>query len=135
MMAKDNRTVATSMTCSKSRTVEPSPPSGSFGNPVELFAAYGIANVAGVLPVTTAGLGVVDSVAPLLLVSFGVISSVATLGVVGGRLVYSGCRSRSAPPRTSPSRCRAALAWMPWRARPYPRSPPTAALIIVRYLP
>jgi uncharacterized protein (TIRG00374 family) len=60
---------------------------GRFVNPVELFAAYGIANVAGVLPVTPAGLGVIDSVAPLLLVSFGVTRSVATLGVLGWRLV------------------------------------------------
>jgi uncharacterized protein (TIRG00374 family) len=60
---------------------------GRFVNPVELFAAYGIANVAGVLPITPAGLGVVDSVAPLLLVSFGVTRGVATLGVLGWRLV------------------------------------------------
>jgi uncharacterized protein (TIRG00374 family) len=60
---------------------------GRFVNPVELFAAYGIANVAGALPVTPAGLGVVDSLAPLLLVSFGVTRSVATLGVLGWRLV------------------------------------------------
>jgi uncharacterized protein (TIRG00374 family) len=63
---------------------------GAFGrlvNPVELFAAYGIANVAGALPVTPGGLGVVDSVTPLLLVSFGVTRSVATLGVLGWRLV------------------------------------------------
>jgi uncharacterized protein (TIRG00374 family) len=60
---------------------------GRLANPAELFAAYGIANVAGVLPVTPAGLGVVDSVAPLLLVSFGITRSVATLGVLGWRLV------------------------------------------------
>jgi uncharacterized protein (TIRG00374 family) len=60
---------------------------GRLVNPVELFAAYGIANVVGVLPVTPAGLGVVDSVAPLLLVSFGITRSVATLGVLGWRLV------------------------------------------------
>jgi hypothetical protein len=60
---------------------------GSFVNPAELFAAYGIANVLGVLPVTPAGLGVIDSVAPLLLVSFGVTRSVATLGVLAWRLV------------------------------------------------
>jgi uncharacterized protein (TIRG00374 family) len=60
---------------------------GRFVNPAELFAAYGIANVAGVLPLTPAGLGVIDSVAPLLLVSFGVTRSVATLGVLGWRLV------------------------------------------------
>ena len=60
---------------------------GRFLNPVELFAAYGIANVAGALPVTPAGLGVVDSLTPLLLVSFGVTRNVATLGVLGWRLV------------------------------------------------
>lgn len=60
---------------------------GRFVNPVELFAAYGIANVAGALPVTPAGLGVVDSLTPLLLVSFGVTRNVATLGVLGWRLV------------------------------------------------
>jgi uncharacterized protein (TIRG00374 family) len=60
---------------------------GSRTNPVELFAAYGIANVAGALPLTPGGLGVVDSVAPLLLVGFGVTRSVATLGVLGWRMV------------------------------------------------
>ncbi len=60
---------------------------GRIANPVELFAAYGIANVAGALPVTPAGLGVVDSITPLLLVSFGVTRNVATLGVLAWRLV------------------------------------------------
>ncbi|MBV9205859.1 MAG: flippase-like domain-containing protein [Actinobacteria bacterium] len=60
---------------------------GRFLNPVELFAAYGIANVAGVLPFTPAGLGVIDSLLPLLLVSFGITRSVATLGVLAWRLV------------------------------------------------
>jgi uncharacterized protein (TIRG00374 family) len=60
---------------------------GHLVNPVELFAAYGIANVAGALPVTPGGLGVVDSIAPLLLVGFGATRSVATLGVLGWRVV------------------------------------------------
>jgi uncharacterized protein (TIRG00374 family) len=60
---------------------------GSHVDPFELFAAYGIANVAGALPITPGGLGVVDSIAPLLLVSFGVTRGVATLGVLGWRLV------------------------------------------------
>lgn len=60
---------------------------GRMVDPFELFAAYGIANVAGALPITPGGLGVVDSVAPLLLVSFGVTRNVATLGVLGWRLV------------------------------------------------
>jgi hypothetical protein len=60
---------------------------GHLTNPVELFAAYGIANVAGALPITPGGLGVVDSIAPLLLVGFGVTRGVATLGVLGWRVV------------------------------------------------
>jgi uncharacterized protein (TIRG00374 family) len=60
---------------------------GHRANPVELFAAYGIANVAGALPITPGGLGVVDSITPLLLVGFGVTRSVATLGVLGWRMV------------------------------------------------
>ena len=60
---------------------------GAFANPAELFAAYGIANVLGVIPITPAGLGVVDSIAPILLVSFGLTRSVATLGVLAWRLV------------------------------------------------
>jgi uncharacterized protein (TIRG00374 family) len=60
---------------------------GHLANPVELFAAYGIANVAGALPLTPGGLGVVDSITPLLLIGFGVTRSVATLGVLGWRVV------------------------------------------------
>jgi uncharacterized protein (TIRG00374 family) len=60
---------------------------GRLLNPVELFAAYGIANIVGALPVTPAGLGVIDSLTPLLLVSFGITRSVATLGVLTWRLV------------------------------------------------
>jgi uncharacterized protein (TIRG00374 family) len=60
---------------------------GHLVDPIELFAAYGVANMAGAIPLTPGGLGVVDSVTPLLLVSFGVTRSVATLGVLGWRLV------------------------------------------------
>ena len=60
---------------------------GRFANPVGLFAAYGIANVLGALPVSPAGLGVIDSVTPVLLVGFGLTRSVATLGVLAWRLV------------------------------------------------
>jgi uncharacterized protein (TIRG00374 family) len=60
---------------------------GAFANPVGLFAAYGIANVLGAIPITPAGLGVIDSVTPVLLVSFGLTRSVATLGVLAWRLV------------------------------------------------
>jgi hypothetical protein len=60
---------------------------GKLVNPVELFAAYGIATVVGMVPVTPGGLGVIDSLAPLLLVGFGVPRNVATLAVLGWRLV------------------------------------------------
>ncbi len=60
---------------------------GAFANPVGLFAAYGIANVLGAIPITPAGLGVIDSVTPVLLVTFGLTRSVATLGVLAWRLV------------------------------------------------
>jgi uncharacterized protein (TIRG00374 family) len=60
---------------------------GHFTNPVGLFAAYGIANVLGAVPITPGGLGIIDTVTPVLLVSFGLTRSVATLGVLGWRLV------------------------------------------------
>ena len=60
---------------------------GAYANPVGLFAAYGIANVLGAIPITPAGLGVIDSVTPVLLIGFGLTRSVATLGVLAWRLV------------------------------------------------
>lgn len=60
---------------------------GHFVDPVELFAAYGIANVLAVIPITPGGLGVVEASAAALLVSFGLTKEVATLGVIGWRLV------------------------------------------------
>jgi uncharacterized protein (TIRG00374 family) len=60
---------------------------GHLTNPIELFAAYGIANVAGALPITPGGLGVVDSIAQVLLTGFGTPSGIATLGVLGWRVV------------------------------------------------
>jgi uncharacterized protein (TIRG00374 family) len=60
---------------------------GGFANPVGLFAAYGIANVLGAIPLTPGGLGIIDTVTPVLLISFGLTRSVATLGVLGWRLV------------------------------------------------
>jgi uncharacterized protein (TIRG00374 family) len=60
---------------------------GHYTDPVGLFAAYGIANVLGAIPISPAGLGVIDSLTPVLLVSFGLTRSVATLGVLAWRLV------------------------------------------------
>ena len=107
---------------------------GKFVNPVELFAAYGIANVAGALPVTPGGLGVVDSIAPLLLVSFGVTRSVATLGVLGWRLVNfwlpipAGAIayvSLKVPRGAGLKAMRAAVSTMMTRATPSPEAAPS----------
>jgi hypothetical protein len=60
---------------------------GGYANPVGLFAAYGIANVVGAIPLTPGGLGIIDTLTPVLLVGFGLTRSVATLGVLAWRLV------------------------------------------------
>jgi uncharacterized protein (TIRG00374 family) len=60
---------------------------GGYANPVGLFAAYGIANVLGAIPLTPGGLGIIDTITPVLLVGFGLTRSVATLGVLAWRLV------------------------------------------------
>ena len=60
---------------------------GGYPNPVGLFAAYGIANVLGAIPLTPGGLGIIDTITPVLLVGFGLTRSVATLGVLAWRLV------------------------------------------------
>ena len=60
---------------------------GHFVDPFELFAAYGIANVLAVIPITPSGLGIIEASAATLLVSFGVTRTVATLAVLGWRLV------------------------------------------------
>jgi uncharacterized protein (TIRG00374 family) len=60
---------------------------GGHANPVGLFAAYGVANVVGAIPITPGGLGIIDTLTPVLLVGFGLTRSVATLGVLAWRLV------------------------------------------------
>ena len=60
---------------------------GRFVDPFELFAAYGIANVLGAIPITPGGLGVIEATCATLLVSFGLTRNVATLAVIGWRLV------------------------------------------------
>ena len=60
---------------------------GRYVNPIELFAAYGIANVLTAIPITPGGLGFVEASLPLLLASFGVTKNVALLGVLGWRIV------------------------------------------------
>lgn len=60
---------------------------GHLVNPMVLFAAFGIANVAAALPLTPGGLGVIEVVLPALLAGDGITSGVATLAVIGWRLV------------------------------------------------
>ncbi len=60
---------------------------GEHADPIGLFAAYGVANVIGAIPITPGGLGIIDTVTPVLLVGFGLTRSVATLGVLAWRLV------------------------------------------------
>jgi uncharacterized protein (TIRG00374 family) len=58
---------------------------GHYADPVVLFAAFGIANVAAAIPLTPSGLGVVEVTLPLLLAADGVTKGVATLAVIGWR--------------------------------------------------
>ncbi len=60
---------------------------GRVVEPVELFVAYGVAMVLAVIPITPAGLGIVEATSISLLVSFGVPAGVATFGVLAWRLV------------------------------------------------
>ena len=74
---------------------------GRLVNPVELFAAYGIANVAGALPVTPAGLGVIDSLP---------------------RCCWSASASPAAWPRSACSAWRLVNFWLPIPAGASPTS-------------
>jgi hypothetical protein len=60
---------------------------GSVVSPVDLLVAYGLANVLAAIPVTPAGLGVVEGVLIWSLVGFGVPHSQAILAVLAYRLV------------------------------------------------
>ena len=59
---------------------------GHYADPVLLFAAFGIANVAAAVPLTPSGLGVIEVTLPLLLAGNGITKGVATLAVIGWRL-------------------------------------------------
>jgi uncharacterized protein (TIRG00374 family) len=59
---------------------------GRLEDPVALLVAYGIANVAAVLPLTPSGLGVVETLAITLLTGFGSPRGISILGVLTWRL-------------------------------------------------
>ena len=60
---------------------------GSVVSPIDLLVAYGLANVLAAIPITPAGLGVVETVLITSLVGFGVPHSQAILAVLAYRLV------------------------------------------------
>ena len=59
---------------------------GAVVNPVELFAAYGLANLLALLPISPGGLGVVEAVLVSSLVGFGTPHTAAVIGVISWRL-------------------------------------------------
>ena len=64
-----------------------SSPSATRSSPIDLLVAYGLANILAVIPITPAGLGVVEGVLIPTLVGFHVPKTIAILGVIGYRLV------------------------------------------------
>jgi uncharacterized protein (TIRG00374 family) len=60
---------------------------GAVVSPIDLLVAYGLANVLAAIPLTPAGLGVVEGVLITTLVGFGVPHSQAILAVLAYRLV------------------------------------------------
>jgi len=59
---------------------------GHVTEPIDLFVAYGVANVLAAVPLTPGGLGIVEAVAATSLTGFGVPAAVAWLGVISWRL-------------------------------------------------
>jgi uncharacterized protein (TIRG00374 family) len=60
---------------------------GAVVSPIDLLVAYGLANVLAAIPLTPAGLGVVETVLITSLVGFGVSHSQAILAVLAYRLI------------------------------------------------
>lgn len=59
---------------------------GRYTEPIDLFVAYGVANVLAAVPLTPGGLGIVEAVAASSLIGFGVPATIAWLGVISWRL-------------------------------------------------
>ena len=60
---------------------------GHVMSPIDLLVAYGLANVLAVIPLTPAGLGVIEGILIPTLVGFRVPLPIATLGVLSWRLI------------------------------------------------
>jgi uncharacterized protein (TIRG00374 family) len=59
---------------------------GHVTSPIDLFVAYGVANILAAVPLTPGGLGIVEAVAATTLIGFRVPAGVAWLGVISWRL-------------------------------------------------
>ena len=59
---------------------------GHFTSPIDLFVAYGVANILAAVPLTPGGLGIVEAVAATTLIGFHVPAGIAWLGVISWRL-------------------------------------------------
>jgi uncharacterized protein (TIRG00374 family) len=58
---------------------------GTTMNPLNLFVAYGLANILAAIPITPGGLGVVEAALPPTLVGLGAPASIATIAVLSWR--------------------------------------------------
>ena len=80
--------------CGRRRTGSSTPPRswafvaayGHITSPIDLFVAYGVANILAAVPLTPGGLGIVEAVAATTLIGFGVPAGIAWLGVISWRL-------------------------------------------------
>jgi len=59
---------------------------GHATSPIDLFVAYGVANILAAVPLTPGGLGIVEAVAATTLIGFHVPAGIAWLGVISWRL-------------------------------------------------
>jgi uncharacterized protein (TIRG00374 family) len=59
---------------------------GHITSPIDLFVAYGVANILAAVPLTPGGLGIVEAVAATTLIGFRVPAGIAWLGVISWRL-------------------------------------------------
>ncbi len=59
---------------------------GHITSPIDLFVAYGVANILAAVPLTPGGLGIVEAVAATSLIGFGVPAGISWLGVISWRL-------------------------------------------------